>query len=137
LEPLTASFVAIDPKTTNVYPFFLHLQEQGPSSVKGQQVKLDLSQAIKSHKEAGGAESGLLSESIMNDSRASIASQSRPSMRASITDKARQLLAGNARAKQLFPSGKIPFTPFIGTKNLLHIKQAQEKAQYNLLLTEN
>jgi hypothetical protein len=89
IEPLTSTVVAIDPKSTTVYPFFLHLQEQGPTSVRGQSFKLDLSQVIQSHKEAGGSSSGLNESSLMNDSRASISSQARPSARASIALKAR------------------------------------------------
>lgn len=88
IEPLTSTVIAIDPKTTTVYPFFLHLQEQGPAAVRGQNFKLDLTQVIQSHKDAGGSSSGLNESSIMNDSRASISS-ARPSARASIALKAR------------------------------------------------
>ncbi|TNV83895.1 hypothetical protein FGO68_gene4171 [Halteria grandinella] len=137
VEPLTATVVAIDAKSTTVYPYFLHLQEQGPQSVRGQSFKLDLSQVIQSHKEAGGSSIGL-NDSVMNDSRASMASQSRPSARASIALKARQLLSGAPKASQLFPGGKVPFTPYTGNKNLLHIKQALDKAQYQQpYLSEN
>jgi hypothetical protein len=41
-EPIHGLVVAVDPKTATCYPYFLHLQEQGPSAVRGQTFKLDL-----------------------------------------------------------------------------------------------
>lgn len=44
IEPLTSTVVAVDPKSGSCYPYFLNLQEQGLSGVKGQQFKLDINQ---------------------------------------------------------------------------------------------
>ena len=47
MEPLTSTVVAVDPKTNNCWPYFLHMHRQGNSAVKGQQFKLENLQAAQ------------------------------------------------------------------------------------------
>jgi hypothetical protein len=53
MEPLTSTVVAIDPKTNSCWPYFLNMQRQGNSAVKGQMFKLDNPQPAPTSSVAG------------------------------------------------------------------------------------
>ena len=109
VDPISCSLVAVDTKTAQCYPYFMHLHREGNSAVKGLQFKLDMNPT--------GNPASASANASMNES--SMMRSSMVSARASISEKARALFSSTKGADQANQLQHL--APQVMNKNLKYI----------------